>query len=111
MIPQKQAVLAVSEFLGRYGYRKIHGLSINTIKVLFQHILENSYFVLQLPGMKPKFYQQVRGGAMGLAGTQVLADIYVWKWKSQFVEHQHKKGELYFRFRVDIFLTSRLPPR
>jgi hypothetical protein len=109
MIPQKEAVLAVCEFLGRYGYRKVNGLSLNTIKALFLHILENSYFVLQLPGVEPKFYQQIRGGAMGSACTQVLADIYVWKWESHFVEQQHKQGELYFRFRDDIFITTRLP--
>ncbi|CAF3169858.1 unnamed protein product [Rotaria socialis] len=79
MIPQKEAVLSICEFLGRHGYQKIHGLSINTIKTMFLHVLENSYFVLQLPGMKPKFYQQIRGGAMGSACTQVLAGVYVKK--------------------------------
>ncbi|CAF2075965.1 unnamed protein product [Rotaria magnacalcarata] len=84
MIPQKESVLAVCEFLGRYGYKKVCGLAINTIKDLFLHVLENSYFVLQLPGLKPKYYQQIRGGAMGSACTQVLADIYIRKWKVNF---------------------------
>ena len=110
MIPQKEAVLAVCEFLGRQGYKKVRGLSINTIKSLFLHILENAYFVLQLPEQKPKFYKQVRGGAMGSACTQVLADIYVRKWEETFVLQQHQQGELYFRFRDDIFLTTRLAP-
>ncbi len=57
MIPQREAVLAVCEFLGRYGYRKICNLSINTIKALFLHVFENSYFVLQLPGVEPKYYK------------------------------------------------------
>ena len=109
MIPQKESVLAVCEFLGRHGYTKIQGLSINTIKELFIHVLENSYFVLQLAGAEAKFYRQVRGGAMGSACTQVLADIYIRKWESQFVHHQHQQGELYFRFRDDIFFTSRMP--
>ena len=110
MIPQKEAVLAVCEFLGRNGYKKIKGLSINTIKALFLHVLENSYFVLQLPGLEPKFYKQIKGGAMGSACTQVLADIYVRKWESLFVEQQHQQNELYCRFRDDVFFTTKLPP-
>ena len=108
MIPQKEAVLAICEFLGRHGYKKVRGLSINTIKVLFLHVLENSYFVLQLPGLEPKFYRQVRGGAMGSACTQVLADIYVRKWEETFAQQQHQQNELYFRFRDDVFITTRL---
>ena len=108
MIPQKEAVLAVCEFLGRHGYRKVHGLAINTIKAMFLHVLEHSYFVLQLPGLEPKFYQQIRGGAMGSACTQVLADIYVRKWESDFVKEQHRQGELYFRFRDDVFFITAL---
>ncbi|CAF2959138.1 unnamed protein product [Rotaria sp. Silwood2] len=90
MIPQKEAVLGVFEFLGRHGYRKVRNLSINTIKALFLHALENSYFVLQLPGEQPKYYKQIRGGAMGSACTQVLADIYVRKWESYLVKEQYK---------------------
>ena len=109
MIPQREAVLTVCEFLGRHGYKKVQGLTINTIKEMFIHVLENSYFVLQLPGLKPKFYQQIKGGAMGSACTQVLADIYVRKWESDFAQQQQRQGELYLRFRDDIFLTTRLP--
>ncbi|CAF3467869.1 unnamed protein product [Rotaria socialis] len=111
MIPQKEAVLAIREFLGRHGYQKVQALSINTIKKMFLHVLENSFFVLQLPGMKPKFYQQIRGGAMGSACTQVLADVYVKKWESKFVEQQKQQEQLYFRFRDDVFFTTTLPPQ
>ncbi|CAF2072614.1 unnamed protein product [Rotaria magnacalcarata] len=110
MIPQREAVLTVCEFLGKQGYKKVRGLSINTIKALFQHVLENSFFVLQLPGQKPKFYKQIRGGSMGSACTQVLADIYVRKWEETFVQQQHKQGELYFRFRNDFFFTTSVIP-
>lgn len=110
MIPQRESVLAVCEFLGTYGYKKVCGLSINTVKDLFLHVLENSYFVLQLPGLNPKYYRQTRGGAMGSACTQVLADIYIRKWEREFVQEQHKQHELYFRFRDDIFFTSKRSP-
>ncbi|CAF5198776.1 unnamed protein product [Rotaria magnacalcarata] len=86
MIPQKESVLVVCEFLGRQGYKKVRGLSINTIKSLFLHVLESSYFVLQLSGKDPKFYKQIRRGAMGSACTQVLADMYVRKWEETFVQ-------------------------
>ncbi|CAF1015888.1 unnamed protein product [Rotaria magnacalcarata] len=110
MIPQRESVLAVCEFLGTYGYKKVCGLSINTIKDLFIHVLENSYFVLQLPGLKPKYYRQTRGGAMGSACTQVLADIYIRKWEREFLQEQLRQHELYFRFRDDTFFTSRRLP-
>jgi hypothetical protein len=111
MIPQKESVLTLCEFLGRHKYRKIRGLSINTIKEMFMYILENSYFVLQLQETEPKYYRQIRGGAMGSACTQVLADVYVRKWEASIVEQQQQQRELYCRFRDDIFLTSRLPPK
>jgi hypothetical protein len=62
MIPQRESVLAVCEFLGRYGYKKVCGLSINTIKDLFLHVTENSYFVLQLPGLEPKYVISMHSG-------------------------------------------------
>ena len=46
---------------------------------------------------------------MGSAFSQVLADIYVRKWEASFAEQQHQRGELYFRFRDDIFFATRLP--
>src|SRR5580698_9815435 len=58
------------------------GLPINTIKTLLLHVLENSFFVLQLPSLEPKFYKQIKGGAMGSACTQILADIYMGKWET-----------------------------
>jgi hypothetical protein len=36
--------------------------------------------------------------------------VYVRKWESQLVEQQQQQKELYFRFRDDVFLTTRLPP-
>lgn len=106
MVPQKEAILAICEFLGRNGYKKVKGLSINTIKTLFTHVLDNAYFILELPGQKVKYYKQIKGGPMGLACTQVLADIYVRKWESEFVEQQKREKDLYFRFRDDVFFTS-----
>ena len=84
MVPQKEAMLAVCDFLRRHEYRKVQDLSINTIKSLFLHVFENAYSVLQQPGEEARFYKQIRAGAMGSACTQVLADIYVRQWDSTF---------------------------
>jgi hypothetical protein len=106
-IPQHESVMAICEMLGEHNIRKVNGdIPINTIRILLKHVLNNSYFTLQLPGQPPKFFQQTRGGAMGSACTQVLADVYVKKWEKSLVEQQEKEKELYRRFRDDVFLTT-----
>ncbi len=45
---------------------------------------------------------------MGSACTQVLADIYVRKCENSFVQQQKQQYELYFRFRDDVFFTTKL---
>ncbi|CAF4218690.1 unnamed protein product, partial [Rotaria sordida] len=35
-----------------------------------------------------KYYQQTRGGAMGSAFTQVLANIYMYEWEQDLIKHQ-----------------------
>lgn len=108
MIPQQESVLAICELLGENKIFKVNGdIPINTIRTLFKHVLENAFFVLQLPGQEPKYFKQIRGGPMGSECTQVLADVYMKKWEKQFREQQISEGELYFRFRDDIFLTTR----
>ena len=108
MIPQKESILAVCEMLGQNKINKVNGdIPINTVRTLFKHVLENAFFALQLPGQSVKFYKQIRGGPMGSECTQVLADVYMRQWERQFKEQQDKEGELYFRFRDDIFLTTR----
>ena len=108
MIPQQESILAVCEMLGQNKIFKVNGeIPINTIRTLFRHVLENAFFALQLPGEEVKYYKQIRGGPMGSECTQVLADVYMRKWEKDFREQQILEGELYFRFRDDIFLTTR----
>ena len=108
MIPQQESILAICEMLGENKINKVNGeIPINTIRTLFRHVLENAYFALQLPGEKVKYYKQIRGGPMGSECTQVLADVYMRKWEKDFREQQISEGELYFRFRDDILLTTR----
>jgi hypothetical protein len=108
MIPQQESISAICEMLGQNKIFKVNGeIPINTIRVLFRHVLENAFFALQLPGEKVKYFKQIRGGPMGSECTQVLADVYMKKWEKNFREQQILEGELYFRFRDDIFLTTR----
>lgn len=108
MIPQQESILAICEMLGQNKIFKVNGeIPINTVRILFKHVLENAYFVLQLPGQEAKFYKQIRGGPMGSECTQVLADVYMRKWEKEVKEQQDREGEIYLRFRDDIFLTTR----
>ena len=108
MIPQQESILAVCEMLGDNRINKVNGdIPINTVRTLFKHVLENAFFALQLPGEEVKYFKQIRGGPMGSECTQVLADVYMRKWEKHFKEQQSREGELYFRFRDDIFLTTR----
>jgi hypothetical protein len=108
MIPQQESILAVCEMLGQNKINKVNGeIPINTVRTLFKHVLENAFFALQLPGQQAKYFKQIRGGPMGSECTQVLADVYMRQWEKEFREQQEKDGELYFRFRDDIFLTTK----
>jgi hypothetical protein len=108
MIPQQESILAVCEMLGENKIFKVKGeIPINTVRTLFRHVLDNAFFVLQLPGEEAKFFKQIRGGPMGSECTQVLADVYMKKWEKSFKEQQNFENELYYRFRDDIFLTTR----
>ena len=108
MIPQQESILAVCEMLGKNKIFKVNNeIPINTVRTLFRHVLDNAFFVLQLPGEEAKFFKQIRGGPMGSECTQVLADVYMRQWEIEFKEQQEREGEMYLRFRDDIFLTTR----
>ena len=90
-------------------------------------VLNNNCFAYE-----GKYYRQVRGGAMGSAFTQTLANIYILEWEHALVNHQQSSDELYgrcvlraenrsihsirtetncdFRYIDDIFMTSNLLP-
>ena len=46
-------------------------------------VLNNNCFAYE-----GKYYRQVRGGAMGSAFTQTLANIYILEWENALVNHQ-----------------------
>jgi hypothetical protein len=73
MIPRERAILALMRFLEKHSKnRKIGTLTIDHILRTVRFILDTNCFVYN-----NKYYKQIRGGAMGSAFTQVLANIYM----------------------------------
>jgi len=50
-----------------------------------------------------KYYRQMRGGAMGSAFTQVLANIYMYEWEQDLITHQAQYNEIYGRYVINEF--------
>jgi hypothetical protein len=44
-----------------------------------------------------KYYRQIRGGAMGSAFTQVLANIYMFEWEQDLIQYQTARNQIYGR--------------
>ncbi|CAF4770578.1 unnamed protein product, partial [Rotaria magnacalcarata] len=42
-----------------------------------------------------RYYKQIRGGAMGSAFTQVLANIDMLEWEQYLIAYQASKNEIY----------------
>ncbi|CAF5107482.1 unnamed protein product, partial [Rotaria magnacalcarata] len=51
-------------------------MTIDTITRLARLVLDTNCFVYD-----NKYYQQIRGGAMGSPFTMTLANVYMWEWE------------------------------
>ncbi|CAM4959243.1 unnamed protein product [Rotaria socialis] len=76
-------------------------MPIDIIRKLALIVIKENVFVYE-----KKFYRQVIGGAMGLAFTLTLANIFMWKWEKQLVHRLKVSNEIYGRYVDDIFFTS-----
>ncbi|CAM4976069.1 unnamed protein product [Rotaria socialis] len=92
MLPQEETLDTLMAFLHAHGYRKVKGISIDTIKKLASIILKDNVFAYG-----KKIYKQTTGGAMGSSLTLTLANIFMAKWQKNIVEEQTKTGEFYGR--------------
>ncbi|CAF4590073.1 unnamed protein product, partial [Rotaria magnacalcarata] len=72
--------------------RRIHGMTIDTITRLARLVLDTNCFVYD-----NKYYQQIRGGAMGSPFTMTLANVYMWEWEQTLLEYQRSHNEMYGR--------------
>ena len=94
VIPRDGGRVALMRFLQTHSkHGKIGTLSIDHIWKLARLVLETNCFVYN-----NKYYIQVRGGAMGSAFTQVLANIYMLEWEQELIQHQKARNEIYGRF-------------
>ncbi|CAF3086307.1 unnamed protein product [Rotaria socialis] len=95
MIPRHGAIAALQNLSKHADNRRIHGMTIDTITRLARLVLDTNCFVYN-----NKYYQQIRGGAMGSPFTMTLANVYMWEWEQTLIEYQrsHMKcmvGKLY----------------
>lgn len=93
MIPRQGALEALIRFLEKYSnHGKIGSLLIDHILRMARVVLDTNCFVYQ-----NKYYRQIRGGAMGSAFTQVLANIYMFEWEQDLIQYQNSHNEIYGR--------------
>ena len=93
MIPRDGALTALARFCVKYCYQgKIGTFTIDHIMKMARLILDTNCFV-----HNNKYYKQIRGGAMGSAFTQVLANIYLMEWEQDLIQHQIEHHEIYGR--------------
>jgi hypothetical protein len=94
MIPRQGALEALARFYLQYSKQgKIGTFSIDHIVKMARLILDNNYFAYS----NNKYYKQIRGGAMGSAFTQVLANIYMFEWEQDLIQYQTSQNEIYGR--------------
>lgn len=93
MLPQDESLNILVEFLHVHGYRKVKGISVDTIRKLASIVIKENVFVYE-----KKFYRQVIGGAMGSSFTLTLANIFMWKWQKELVRIQDITGEYFGRY-------------
>ncbi|CAF1475610.1 unnamed protein product, partial [Adineta steineri] len=104
MIPRDGAILALQKFFGKQAdNRRIHEMTIDTITKLARLVLDTNSFLFE-----NKYYQQIRGGAMGSPFTMTLANIYMLEWEQPLVEYQNNHNKLYGRYIDDVFMTTNL---
>jgi len=100
MLPQKEALDALENFLKHFGYNQVAGIPIGTIRQLAELVLTENVFVYD-----KKYYRQILGGAMGSPFTLTLANIFMWEWEARIAKEQQDAGEVYGRYIDDVFFT------
>ena len=85
--------LQVAYFCLRHAKQgKIGAFNLDHIMRMARLILDTNVFVYN-----DKYYRQIRGGAMGSAFTQVLANIYMLEWEQDLIQYQTARHEIYGR--------------
>jgi hypothetical protein len=97
MIPRQGALEALARFCIKHSKEnKIGTLTIDHIMRMARFILDTNTFAYN-----NTYYRQIRGGAMGSAFTQVLANIYMLEWEQDLIENQTIHNEICGRFAMN----------
>ena len=92
MLPQDDALNTLMTFLSVHGYRKVKGISLDTIRKLASIVIKDNVFVYG-----KTIYRQTTGGAMGSSFTMTLANIFMWSWQKKLVDELMAAGEFFGR--------------
>jgi len=99
MIPRQGALEALARFCVKHSKQgQVGTLTIDHIMKMARLILDTNCFAYN-----NKYYKQIRGGAMGSAFTQVLANIYMFEWEQDLIKYQTSHNEIYGRFVKNLF--------
>ena len=94
MIPRDGALAALGRFLMKHSVGgKVSNMTIDTIMKMARLVLNTNCFAYE-----NKYYQQIRGGAMGSSLTMTLANIYMFEWEQPLIIYQKSHNELYGRY-------------
>ena len=92
MLPQRESLDILREFLIEHGYRVVNNISVDTILTLASLVLTENAFVCG-----DKYFKQVIGGAMGSPFTLTLANIFMWKWQREAIRQHIPSQEIFGR--------------
>ncbi|KAF9761757.1 hypothetical protein NGRA_2406 [Nosema granulosis] len=102
MIPRQGALEALARFCLQHSVNgKIGTFTVDHIMRMARLILDTNTFAYN-----HKYYRQIRGGAMGSAFTQVLANIYMFEWEQDLIQQQTTRNEIYGRFVIHLIETN-----
>ena len=94
MIPRDGALAALGRFLMKHSVGgKVSNMTIDTIMKMARLVLNTNCFAYE-----NKYYQQIRGGAMGSSLTMTLANIYMFEYEQSLIIYQKSHNELYGRY-------------
>ena len=92
VLPQRESLSVLREFLIEHGYRMVNNISVDTILTLASLVLTENAFVYG-----DKYFKQVIGGAVGSPFTLTLANIFMWKWQQGAIRQHLSSNEIFGR--------------
>ena len=93
MMSREGALAALARLCAQHSNSgKTDNISVDTLLRLARIVLDINTFAYD-----DKYYQQIKGDAMGSPFTMVLAHIYMLEWETSLIINQTSQNELYSR--------------